>query len=74
MVKAMQETKNALRDQMEYILLISFVFLGSAFVVASELQTAQSAGKPQPAARRQDLMEAPHRHVIFGQSTKRHIK
>jgi hypothetical protein len=74
MVKKQAETKNAVRDLMEYILLISFVFVGSSFVVANELQAVQVVGKPQETMRVREPTSVTHRHDIFGQATKRHIK
>lgn len=74
MVKKEAEPKNAVRDLMEYILLISFVFVGSSFVVAKELQSVQVAGKTQETARVREFTSVTHRHDIFGETTKRHIK
>jgi hypothetical protein len=73
MVKIQAETKNRVRDLMEYILLISFVFVGSSFVVADELQAVQVVGKPQETTRVWEFTSVSHRHDIFGQTTKRHI-
>jgi hypothetical protein len=67
------ETKNTVRDLMEYMLLISFVFVGSSFVVANELQAVRVVRKPQETARLREFTSVTHRHDIFGQTTKRHI-
>lgn len=74
MANSKSGSKNHTRDLMEYLLLISFVFLGSSYVVASELRVASGAQKTQDGLQIRDVAERVHRHTIFGQSTKRHIK
>jgi hypothetical protein len=59
---------------MEYILLISFVVLGSSAVLASEFQSAGNWGKGVTKAHAGTVSSMQQRNVIFGQSTKRHIK
>ena len=56
---------------MEYLLLISFVCLGSSYVVVSEFQDAGKSVKGLPPV---DASNARRPHVIFGHQTKRHIK
>jgi hypothetical protein len=68
------DNKNQVRDLMEYLLLISFVFLGSSYVVVSEFNSAQDAGKSVARLGPVDGSKARHPHVIFGYQTKRHIK
>jgi hypothetical protein len=68
------EVKNATRDLMEYILLISFVSLASSFVMVSEIRTTQELRKSADTVRIRQVLGIPARHVILGLSTKRHIK
>ena len=68
------EVKNATRDLIEYILLISFVSLASSFVMVSEVRTAQELRKSADAIQIRQVLKTPARHVIVGLSTKRHIK
>jgi hypothetical protein len=68
------ETKNSTRDLMEYILLISFVCVGSSYVVVTEFQAAQSTKKDQSNLQLVDSTKLRQPHSIFGQQTKRHIK
>jgi len=65
------DNKNQVRDLMEYLLLISFVCLGSSYVVVSEFQDAGKSVKGLPPV---DASNARRPHVIFGHQTKRHIK
>ena len=66
--------KNAWRDQMEYILLISFVLVGSSFVVVKELDAARDVRQPSKSQPGRALSPVIHRHDIFGRITKIHIK
>jgi hypothetical protein len=68
------DNKNQIRDLMEYLLLISFVCLGSSYVVVSEFHAAQDAGKNVARLQPVDASKARPPHVIFGHQTKRHIK
>jgi len=70
----MQSSKMIGRDLIEYVLLVSFVSLGSSFVVASELKAARAGQKDAAGATIQLVVKTPKRSVIFGSSTKRHIK
>jgi hypothetical protein len=68
------ENKNQVRDLMEYILLISFVCLGSSFVAVSEFHATRDTGKNPGGLPSLDASKARRPRVIFGQQTKRHIK
>jgi hypothetical protein len=68
------ENKNQGRDLMEYILLISFVCVGSSYVVVSEFQAARDTGKNVGSLSLLDASKARQPHVNFGHQTKRHIK
>ncbi len=74
MAKSKSETKSAARDLMEYILLISFVFLGSSYVLAREVQVAGGALKSPDTLRVRDVAKVTHLYVLFGHPTKRHVK
>jgi hypothetical protein len=68
------ENKDQVRDLMEYILLISFVCLGSSYVVVSEFHATRETGKNLGSLPTLDASKARESRVIFGRQTKRHIK
>lgn len=68
------EDKNQIRDLMEYILLISFVFLGSSYALVTEVRSAREMGNQPSSSMVLEASRASHRGVIFGLQTKRHIK
>jgi hypothetical protein len=70
----MKIPKNIGRDLIEYILLISFVSLGSSFVFVSEIEGARAPQISHGGGTIQMVIRTPKRSVIFGSSTKRHIK
>jgi hypothetical protein len=70
----MESSKKVGRDLIEYILLISFVSMGSSFVFVSQIKAARIPQKSSPGMSIPALAKTPKRNVIFGSPTKRHIK
>jgi hypothetical protein len=70
----MELPKKIGRDLIEYILLISFVSLGSSFVLVSEIKAPRTPQNFHSGAAIQTVTRTPKRGAIFGLSTKRHIK
>jgi hypothetical protein len=62
------------RDLIEYLLLISFVTIGSSYVFATEIEAAQKTWKAPSIAQEHAVEKSRHLNTIFSRATKRHIK